>query len=112
MPVPVDPGTLALMAAIDREYTAHPFYGIRKLTAAMNERTFRVNHKRIARLMQLMGIQAVYPGPKTSKPAQNHKIYPYLLRGVRINEPNHVWSTDLTYIPMASGFMYLVAVID
>lgn len=112
VPAPVDPGTLALMAAIDREYTAHPFFGIRKMTVAMNELTFWVNHKRIARLMQLMGIQAVYPGPKTSKPAQNHKIYPYLLRGLRINEPNHVWSTDLTYIPMASGFMYLIAVID
>jgi putative transposase len=112
VPVPVDPGTLALMAAIDREYTAHPFFGIRKVTVAMNELDFLVNHKRIARLMHLMGIQAVYPGPKTSLPAQNHKVYPYLLRGLRINEPNHVWSTDLTYIPMASGFMYLVAVID
>jgi putative transposase len=112
VPVPVDPGTLALMTAIDREYTAHPFFGIRKMTVAMNELEFLVNHKRIARLMQLMGIQAVYPGPKTSQPAQNHKVYPYLLRGLRINEPNHVWSTDLTYIPMASGFMYLVAVID
>jgi len=112
VPVPVDPGTLALMAAIDREYMAHPFFGIRKMTEAMNELDFLVNHKRIARLMHLMGIQAVYPGPRTSKPAQNHKIYPYLLRGVRINEPDHVWSTDLTYIPLASGFMYLVAVID
>ncbi len=100
------------MAAIDREYTAHPFFGIRKMTVAMNDLAFLVNHKRIARLMQLIGIQAVYPGPKTSKPAQHHKIYPYLLRGVRIKEPNHVWSTDLTYIPMASGFMYLIAVID
>lgn len=100
------------MAAIDREYTAHPFFGIRKLTVAMNELDFWVNHKRIARLMHLMGIQAVYPGPKTSKPAQNHKIYPYLLRGMRINEPNHVWSTDITYIPMHTGFMYLIAVID
>jgi putative transposase len=112
VPVPVDPGTLALMAAIDREYMAHPFFGIRKMTVAMNELDFLVNHKRIARLMHLMGIQAVYPGPKTSKPAQNHKINPYLLRGLRINEPDHVWSTDLTYIPIASGFMYLVAVID
>ena len=111
-PVPVDAVTLALMAAIDREYTAHPFFGIRKITVAMNEREFWVNHKRIARLMHLMGIQAVYPGPKLSKPAQNHKVYPYLLRGLTISEPNHVWSTDLTYIPMAPGFMYLVAVID
>jgi putative transposase len=111
-PVLVDPKTLALMTAIDREYTAHPFFGIRKITLAMNEQGFGVNHKKIARLMHQMGIQAIYAAPKTSIPAQNHKIYPYLLKGVNITQPDQVWSTDLTYIPMESGFMYLVAVID
>jgi putative transposase len=100
------------MHAIDREYTAHPFYGVRKITVAMCAQGFWVNHKRIARLMHQMGIQAVYAGPKLSKPAPNHKIYPYLLRDVSITRPNHVWSTDITYIPMEQGFMYCVAVID
>jgi putative transposase len=111
-PVAVDPGTLALMRAIDREYTAHPFFGIRKITLAMRELRFAVNHKKVARLMRQMGIEAIYAAPKTSIPAQNHKIYPYLLRGVEITRPNHVWSSDLTYIPMETGFMYLVAVMD
>jgi len=100
------------MHAIDREYTAHPFYGVRRITVAMREQGFGVNHKRIARLMHQMGIQAVYAGPKMSKPAPNHKIYPYLLRDMSITQPNHVWSTDITYIPMERGFMYCVAVID
>jgi putative transposase len=111
-PVPVDGETLALMNAIDRQYTKTPFYGIRKMTVAMNERGFRVNHKKIARLMREMGIHAIYAGPKLSIPAKNHKIYPYLLTGVSITTPNHVWSTDITYIPMQRGFMYCVAVID
>lgn len=100
------------MKAIDREYTAHPFFGIRKITLAMREEGFAVNHKKVARLMRQMGIQAIYAGPKTSNPAPNHKIYPYLLRGVEITQPDQVWSSDMTYIPMQSGFMYLVAVID
>ena len=104
--------TLALMKAIDREYTAHPFFGARRILLAMRDRGFEVNHKRISRLMRLMEIQAIYAAPKTSIPAQNHKIYPYLLRGLNITRPDQVWSTDLTYIPMESGFMYLVAVID
>ena len=111
-PVPVDPLTLALMKAIDREYTAHPFYGGRKILLAMRDQGYPVNHKRISRLMRQMGIQAIYAAPKTSIPAQDHKIYPYLLKGVNITQPDQVWSTDLTYIPMESGFMYLVAVID
>ena len=100
------------MKAIDREYTAHPFYGARKILVAMRELGFQVNHKRISRLMRQMGIQAIYADPRTSIHGQNHKIYPYLLNGVNITQPNQVWSTDLTYIPMESGFMYLVAVID
>ena len=100
------------MKAIDREYTAHPFFGARKILLAMRDLGFQVNHKRISRLMRQMGIQAIYAAPRTSIPGQNHKIYPYLLNGVNITQPNQVWSTDLTYIPMESGFMYLVAVID
>jgi len=111
-PVPVDALTLALMKAIDREYTAHPFFGARRILCAMRDLGFAVNHKRISRLMHLMGIQAIYAAPKTSIPAPNHKIYPYLLTGVTITRPDQVWSSDLTYIPMESGFMYLVAVID
>lgn len=100
------------MQAIDREYTAHPFFGVRKITLAMRDQGFPVNHKKVARLMRQMGIQAIYAGPKTSNPAPDHRIYPYLLRGVEITRPDQVWSSDLTYIPMQSGFMYLVAVID
>ena len=111
-PVPADRATLTLMHAIDREYTARPFFGVRRITVAMREHGFEINHKRIARLMRLMGIQAVYPGPKLSNPAPNHTIYPYLLRNVSITEPNHVWSSDITYIPMERGFMYCAAVID
>jgi putative transposase len=110
--VAVDDETLALMNAIDRQYTKTPFYGIRKMTIAMNERGFRVNHKRIARLMQLMGIHAIYSEPKLSIPGQNHNIYPYLLTDVPITTANQVWSSDITYIPMMRGFMYCVAVID
>jgi putative transposase len=108
----MDDETLALMNAIDRQYTKTPFYGIRKMTVAMNGSGFRVNHKRIARVMQLMGIHAIYSEPKLSIPGQNHTIYPYLLTNVLITSVNQVWSTDITYIPMMRGFMYCVAVID
>jgi putative transposase len=111
-PVSVDKQTLELMNAIDRQYTKTPFYGIRKMTEAMNEQGLHVNHKRIGRLMHQMGIHAVYPGPKTSIPGENHMIYPYLLKDVSITAPNQVWSTDITYIPMTRGFMYCMAVID
>ena len=93
------------MKAIDREYTAHPFFGARRILLEMRDLGFLVNHKRISRLMRQMGIQAIYAAPRTSIPAQNHKIYPYLLTGVNISRPDQVWSTDLTYIPMESGFM-------
>jgi len=110
--VALDTETLALMKAIDRQYTELPFYGILKMTVAMNEQGFRANHKRIARLMRLMGIHAIYAEPKLSIPGHNHDIYPYLLTNVSISSPNHVWSTDITYVPMLKGFMYCVAVID
>jgi len=111
-PVAVDAETLTLMNAIDRKYTQLPFYGILKMTVAMKELGFNVNHKKVARLMRFMGIHAIYAEPKLSIPAQNHDIYPYLLTNVSIASANHVWSTDITYIPMLKGFMYCVAVID
>lgn len=104
---------LELMKIIDKEYTKRPFYGYRKITRLLQEKHgYPVNHKRVVRLMQKMGLQAVYPRPKTSIPNHEHKKYPYLLRNVEIKRPNQVWSTDITYVPMPGGFMYLTAVID
>jgi len=103
---------LTLMKLIDRQYLVTPFYGARKITAWLKSEGQRVNRKRIRRLMQLMGLKAIYRRPRTSKPAPGHKIYPYLLSGLRITRPNQVWAVDITYIPMARGFLYLVAIID
>ena len=104
---------LALMEQIDKEYTRTPFYGYRKMTVRLVQKHgYEVNHKRVARLMQKMGLQAIYAGPKTTIADKQHKKYPYLLRGLEINRPNQVWSTDITYIPMQQGFMYLVAIMD
>lgn len=104
---------LRLMRLIDQEYTRAPFYGYRKMTARLNnEHGYQVNHKRVARLMGLMGLQASYPRPRTSLPDQQRRKYPYLLHGLDINRPNQVWATDITYLPMPTGFMYLVAVMD
>ena len=102
-----------LMNLIDKEYTRHPFYGSRRIRPFLQQALQQpVNRKCVQRLMRIMGIQGIAPGPDTSKPHPQHKIYPYLLRGLSINRPNQVWSTDITYIPMSKGFMYLVAVID
>jgi putative transposase len=104
---------LELMRLIDQEYTRAPFYGYRKMTVRLNnQHGYTVNHKRVARLMQKMGLQAVYPRPRTSMPDKQHKKYPYLLRDLEIDHPNQVWATDITYIPMPQGFMYLVAIMD
>ena len=103
---------LALMRRIDELYLEKPFYGSRRMTFALNEEGRGVNRKRVQRLMRLMGLEALVPRPGTSRAAPESKIYPYLLRGVTITEPNHVWASDITYIPMAHGFLYLVAVID
>jgi putative transposase len=100
------------MHLIDQQYTKTPFYGSRKMTWQLNQWGHPVNRKRVQRLMQKMGIQAIYPGPNTSRPAPEHRIYPYLLRGLTINHPNQVWSVDITYIRLIHGFMYLVAVMD
>jgi putative transposase len=103
---------LVLMRRIDELHLKLPFYGSRRMTLELNKEGPKVNRKHVQRLMRLMGIVALVPRPGTSKPAPGHKIYPYLLRGVAITEPNHVWATDITYIPMEHGFLYLVAVID
>ncbi len=103
---------LKLMRLLDEQYTRTPFYGSRKMTEWLATKGYIVNRKRVSRLMELMGIEAVYPKPKLSQPGENHKIYPYLLRGVEVTRVNQVWSTDITYIRMAQGFIYLVAVMD
>lgn len=101
------------MRMIDEIYTRSPFYGSRRITAQLNrDHNEEWNRKRIQRLMRIMGIRGVAPGPDTSRPHPENKIYPYLLRDMAIDKVNQVWSTDITYIPMARGFMYLVAVID
>lgn len=103
---------LLLMLLIDKLYTAHPFFGRRQLTLCLRREGYEVNPKRIRRLMRKMGLAAIYPKPRTTVASPGHRIYPYLLRGVEIVRPDHVWSTDITYVPMANGFMYLTAVID
>ena len=100
------------MRLIDEQYLATPFYGSRKMVEALARQGHAVNRKRVQRLMRLMGLEAIYPRKKTTIPAMGHKIYPYLLRGVKIDHVNQVWSTDITYVPMRQGFMYLVAVMD
>ncbi len=103
---------LALMKQIDKQYTDCPFYGSRRMTAWLQTQGQAVNRKRVQRLMRVMGLEAIYPKPKLSVAGQGHKIFPYLLRNVKIERVDQVWSTDITYIPMLSGFMYLAAVID
>jgi putative transposase len=104
---------LHLMRLIDVQYTKTPFYGWPRMTAYLrNQEGYIINHKRVQRLMVLMGLQAIYPQKRTTIPAAGHKIYPYLLRHLPITRPDQVWSTDITYIPMQHGFMYLTAVID
>ena len=111
-PATESPFNLMLMRLIDEQYMKTPFYGYPKMTAWLRRQKHFVNKKRVARLMRLMGLQAVVPGRRTTIPTPGHKIYPYLLRGLAITRPNQVWSTDITYIPMGKGFMYLTAVID
>jgi putative transposase len=103
---------LALMNAIDKLYTKYPFYGARRLRVNLPVEFHSVNIKKVRRLMKLMGIEAIYPKPNLSIPDLQHKIYPYLLRGIKIERINQVWSTDITYVPMEQGFLYLCAVVD
>lgn len=107
-----DPEELALLALIDAEYTRRPFYGSRKITVYLRSLGYPVNRKRVQRLMGILGLAGMAPGPNTSRPHPQHQVYPYLLRGVEIERPNQVWSTDITYIRLVRGFVYLVAVID
>lgn len=105
-------GDEALMAAIDRIYTAYPFYGYRRITVELGRQGTPVNHKRVLRLMRAMNIASIAPGPQTSVPHPQHKKYPYLLRNVPIMRPDQVWCTDITYLPMARGHLFLVAILD
>ena len=111
-PRPIDEGELLVCRLIDEEYTRHPFYGSRKMVVFLKKEGHIVNRKRVQRLMRKMGLAAMAPGPDTSRPHPEHKVYPYLLRGVAVVRPNQVWSTDITYIRLAHGFVYLVAIID
>ncbi len=111
-PVKMDPYNLMLMDLIDRQYLKTPFYGSRKMVIYLGSERHFVNRKRVQRLMRLMDIQAIYPKRNLSKKRQDHKIYPYLLKEVKIDRPNFVWSTDITYVPVSQGFLYLVAIID
>jgi putative transposase len=103
---------LRLMRRLDEQYTACPFYGSRRMTRRLIEQGEEVNRKRVQRLMRTMGLEAIYPKPRLSVAGRGHRIYPYLLRGMAIERPDQVWSADITYVPLASGFMYLAAVID
>jgi putative transposase len=109
---PANDNDAALMRRIDELFTAWPFLGSRRMTAMLRAGGVLVNRKRVQRLMRLMGIAALGPKPRTTKPAPGHKIYPYLLRGVTIERANHVWAADITYISIGRGFLYLVAIID
>lgn len=108
----VSDAELTIMRTIDEIHLARPFLGSRRIADELKDRSLSVNRKRVRRLMRLMGITAVYPKPKTSKAAPGHKIYPYLLRGLEPSRPNQVWVADITYLPMARGFCYLVAIMD
>ena len=111
-PPVVDASDLVLSRLIDEEYTRHPFYGTRRMVIFLEKAGHTVNRKRVRRLMRLMGLSGMAPGPNTSRPRPEPPVYPYLLRGVPVVRPNQVWSTDITYIRLAHGFAYLVAVID
>lgn len=108
----VDEQDLKLMRLIDEQYTHFPFYGSRRMTAWLNREGLEVNRKRVARLMRLMGIEAIYRKKRVSAPQSGHSVYPYLLRGVKVERVNQVWGSDITYIPLLKGWLYLVAIMD
>src|SRR3954464_14375336 len=111
-PAPVSADDLAVMRRMDELYLASPFYGSRRMAAVLRREGWPVNRKRAKRLMRVMGLEAIYQKPNTSRKHPDHKVYPYLLRDLVIDQPNKVWCADITYIPMAKGFVYLVAVMD
>ena len=111
-PKPMNPEDLDLMRRIDEFYLNTPTAGSRTMRNYLRRQGYKINRKRVQRLMRLMGLEAIYPKPKTSRPHPEHKVYPYLLRELTIDRSNQVWAADITYIPMSRGFMYLVAVMD
>jgi putative transposase len=111
-PKPVSAEDLKIMRIIDELYLEHPCWGSRSMKNHLHRLGYHINRKRIQRLMRIMGLEPIYPKPKTSKPHPQHKVFPYLLRDLNIARPNQVWATDITYIPMSRGFMYLVAIMD
>ncbi len=100
------------MRLLDEQYTRAPFYGVRRMTAWLAQQGYGVNRKRVRRLMRRMGLEAIYPKPRLSVPVPGHRIYPYRLRGLKIDRPNQVWGGDITYIRLRQGFIYLVAILD
>ena len=111
-PVPISEETLVLMDLLDREYTIHPFYGVGKMKKYLRDMGYHVGHYRTRTLLRKMGLMAIYPKPNLSKPHPEHKIYPYLLRGIKVERANQVWCADITYIRLEKGFAYLVAIVD
>jgi putative transposase len=111
-PVPESAENLAWMRRIDEQYLATPFFGSRQMAAWFQRQGFRLNRKRVQRLMRLMGLEAIYQAPRTSAPHPAHRIYPYLLRNLKMDGPDHVWCADITYIQVRRGFLYLVAIMD
>ena len=111
-PKPASDEDLKLMRRIDEMHLERPFYGSRRIRDWLQAENHDINRKKVQRLMQQMGLQALYPKKGTSRPGKGHEIYPYLLKGLDINRPNQVWATDITYLPMAKGFVYLVAIMD
>src|SRR5450631_1370334 len=112
MPCSESEENLTILRLLDEQYFKTPFYGTRKLTVLLRKQNFRINHKRVNRLMDLMGWQTLYRYKSTSEPDKQNRLYPYMLKGLRIERPNQVWAMDITYVPMRKGFMYLCAVID
>jgi putative transposase len=109
---PIKAEDLKLMELIDKQYLKTPTWGSRSMRNHLRRLGYKINRKRVQRLMRLMGLEAIYPKHRTSRPCPGHKVYPYLLRNLKIDRPNQVWAADITYIPMSRGFMYLVAVMD
>lgn len=111
-PAEESPEDILLKNHIDEEYTRHPFYGVRRMTNYLKSLGFKVGEKRTRRLLREMGLMAVYPKPRLSIPGKDHKVYPYLLRGLTITRPDQVWAADITYIRLSKGYVYLVAIMD
>jgi putative transposase len=106
------PENLKLMRLLDQQYTRTPFYGVRRMTFWLAKQGYGVNVKRVRRLLRQMGLEAIYPKPRLTQPGAGHRIYPYRLRGLKIDRPNQVWGSDITYIRLRQGFIYLVAILD